>query len=582
MFRFASICTSGGVFEQGVISNGIQPIWGVEINPRVAEVYRLNYPHSKMVVADACTVDWQTLPRPDFLHASPSCRSFSQLNNKVEADKDIAVARAISKAIAHFLPDIFTLENVPKYQDSKSWEIILKQLQYLGYSVWGSVIKLKLWGVPQKQRNRFIAIATYQRPAPILLNPNRTKYWYEEIEDLISALNPSKLTNTQINKLNPKAKNAIALGVAVLLKRNQIRNYTPAAIGTEPYCWSVTATLATDQNQHNRALFADLVTPEGVFSLNVRCLARIQTIPDSYILPSSVAIAGLVVGDAIPPFFAHQMWEQVLKQVSSSEFLVSSSLREPSVRWCDAPSLINEPRSAAPCYALVVRGGHCTEGKTERRPPKGFDSSYNGGNLRNGLSHRVAERRKGMLRDRNAECAPLATSNAFEVGRSQELETRNFNGYLQQTQKKQGGKLYTEYYYRYYRDGVQRSQYVKKALIYRVREFLDSGKPIEEILILLRGYKIPYSQNILERESGENANPLSKNCRSKGEGTGYIICKPIKRNNKTYNQYWFCYEIWSNNRCQKKSKYIPQKMRSQVEKLNAEKVPVEEILKSFN
>ena len=27
----------------------------------------------------------------------------------------------------------------------------------------------------------------------------------------------------------------------------------------------------------------------------------------------------------------------------------------------------------------------------DERPPKGFDSSYNGGNLRNGLSHRVAE-----------------------------------------------------------------------------------------------------------------------------------------------------------------------------------------------
>ncbi len=30
------------------------------------------------------------------------------------------------------------------------------------------------------------------------------------------------------------------------------------------------------------------------------------------------------------------------------------------------------------------------------RPPKGFSSSYNGGNLRNGLLHRVGVRRKGM------------------------------------------------------------------------------------------------------------------------------------------------------------------------------------------
>jgi hypothetical protein len=70
---------------------------------------------------------------------------------------------------------------------------------------------------------------------------------------------------------------------------------------------------------------------------------------------------------------------------------------------------------------------------------------------------------------------------------------------------------------------------------------------------------------------------------------------PIKRSGKEYKQYWYHWEIWSDGdkpngmaksttatqtlRLTKKSKYIPQKMRSQIEKLNDEKVPVEEILK---
>jgi site-specific DNA-cytosine methylase len=330
--KLATICTGGGIYEQGAIAAGLTPIWGVEINPRVAEVYRLNYPDSQIVVDDVCNIDWDTLPRPDVLHASPSCRSFSTANNKVEAVKDIAVAQAVGRAIAHFLPEIFTLENVPAYQDSESWAVIYNCLQYLGYSVSYQVHKLKYWGIPQKQRNRFIAIATLNQPANLLLTPNRTRHWYEEIRDLVPDLEPSKLTNTQKDKLNQRTRSAIAEGEIVLLKRNQIRDYTPAAYESDPYCWSITATLATDQNQSNRSKFADLVTPDGIFSLNTRALARIQTIPDSYKLSGNIAIDGLVIGDGVPCYFVEQMWEQIKSQVESRKSQIIPDL---TLATCD-------------------------------------------------------------------------------------------------------------------------------------------------------------------------------------------------------------------------------------------------------
>ena len=84
--------------------------------------------------------------------------------------------------------------------------------------------------------------------------------------------------------------------------------------------------------------------------------------------------------------------------------------------------------------------------------------------------------------------------------------------------------------------------------------------------------------NILSR--GEQATPPSTDRRKQGEGTGYIECKPIKRGGKEYKQYWYHYEEWqSGDRVSKKSIYIHKKMRSQVEKMNGDKVPVEDILK---
>ncbi|MEO1693569.1 MAG: hypothetical protein AAFR63_18915, partial [Cyanobacteria bacterium J06631_6] len=58
----------------------------------------------------------------------------------------------------------------------------------------------------------------------------------------------------------------------------------------------------------------------------------------------------------------------------------------------------------------------------------------------------------------------------------------------------------------------------------------------------------------------QNLSP-SKNLRTKGEGSGSIHCKPIKRNGKEYKQYWYHYELWrSGERLVKKSRYVPQQL----------------------
>ena len=66
--------------------------------------------------------------------------------------------------------------------------------------------------------------------------------------------------------------------------------------------------------------------------------------------------------------------------------------------------------------------------------------------------------------------------------------------------------------------------------------------------------------------------------RKKGTGSGYINWREIEKNGKNYKQTWFHYELWNKGRQIKSCVYIPKKMRSQIEKMNTEKVPVEDIL----
>lgn len=79
----------------------------------------------------------------------------------------------------------------------------------------------------------------------------------------------------------------------------------------------------------------------------------------------------------------------------------------------------------------------------------------------------------------------------------------------------------------------------------------------------------------------------SKTRRSKGEGSGSIHWKPCKRKDKStgqvireYSQPWYHYEIWEGgDRLVKKTAYIPQRLLSEIERLDEKKAPIREILK---
>ena len=163
------------------------------------------------------------------------------------------------------------------------------------------------------------------------------------------------------------------------------------------------------------------------------------------------------------------------------------------------------------------------------------------------------------------------------------------------------GKEYQEAYYHYTDNGKKRTKYIPKKLLDRVKEAESLKLPISEILILLGGDKKNprKSSNTLSNSVDEKLNdscieqvlktndlnprkttPPSKRKRKQGEGTGYIECKPIKRSGKEYKQYWYHYEEWQGgDRVAKKCRYISQRLVARVEKMNADKVPVEEILK---
>ncbi|AIE76301.1 hypothetical protein D082_60220 (plasmid) [Synechocystis sp. PCC 6714] len=76
--------------------------------------------------------------------------------------------------------------------------------------------------------------------------------------------------------------------------------------------------------------------------------------------------------------------------------------------------------------------------------------------------------------------------------------------------------------------------------------------------------------------------PPPKKRRLKGEGSGYIQLHYCHKKGKSYEQFYYHYEIWENGIRQRKgSKYIPKAKLAAVQELETCKVPVILILREL-
>jgi hypothetical protein len=186
-----------------------------------------------------------------------------------------------------------------------------------------------------------------------------------------------------------------------------------------------------------------------------------------------------------------------------------------------------------------------------------------------------------------------------------------------------GGKDYPQAYYHWQEKGRKKTKYIPKHLLGDIQEAEFKKRPIREILTLLgvvpspskntllgdienspsndvEQSKIPPSKNSPSNNGGQSEIPPSKNSpsnnggqseippskdspsktrRDKGLGSGSIQWKTITLHGKDYPQAWYHYEFWKDgDRLVKKCKYIPKRLLERIEKLEADKAPVREIL----
>lgn len=193
--------------------------------------------------------------------------------------------------------------------------------------------------------------------------------------------------------------------------------------------------------------------------------------------------------------------------------------------------------------------------------------------------------------------SPSKNSEQIEISPSKDSPSkkrRNWgegNGTIHWRTITRGGKDYPQAYYHWQEKGSKKTKYIPKHLLGDIQEAEIKKRPIREILGLLGVVPSPSKNTLLgdiennpskdveQSEIPPSKDSPSKTRRHKGLGSGSIQWKTITLHGKDYPQAWYHYEFWKDgDRLVKKCKYIPKRLLGRIEKLEADKAPVREIL----
>lgn len=313
-------------------------IGAVELDPIVANSYRLNHPRIPMIEADIGAVTAEQLRNEldienrsvDLVVGCPPCQGFSthRLHQSGVNDSRNELVAAYAALVCGIKPNAFVFENVPGILTAGAsvWGDASRRLEEAGYRIASGILDAVNFGVPQRRR-RFVALGlktelgTPRLPEPTHCSPSEPRYrregkhrWatvadalsgitadYDEAADLIDR--PPKHTETTLRRIAAIPKNGGSrseLPQSLQLECHETHDGHKDVYGRlhrgRP---SVTITGGCTQPSKGR-----FIHPTEDRGLTLREASRLQGFPRSYRFDGNKFAVAQQIGNAVPPRFA--------------------------------------------------------------------------------------------------------------------------------------------------------------------------------------------------------------------------------------------------------------------------------------
>lgn len=300
--KVASLFCGCGGLDMGFVKAGYNVVWSNDFDKYAVQTYNRNFTHPA-VCGDINKIDINEIPEHDVLIGGFPCQPFSMMGKEKGFDDHrgtlfFRVTEIIeNQRDRGHQPPIIVLENVRNlmtHDKGKTFAVIKKELENLGYHVFASKLNSADFGVPQT-RNRVFLVCFLED----------VKYKFPE---------PEKLTSTLQDMLEQNVPDKYFLSERILktILSNGTGGYYAKSEIDLPIARPLTATMA----KMHRACQDNYVTQEkGIRRLTPRECARLQGFPEEFVIEVSDAQAYKQFGNAVTVNVSYAIAKSILEQV---------------------------------------------------------------------------------------------------------------------------------------------------------------------------------------------------------------------------------------------------------------------------
>lgn len=334
---FIDLFAGAGGLSIGLEQAGFKLVAATDWDHWSCETLRANHKDIVVEEGDINLIDLDefkkklSVPNIDMIVGGPPCQGFSALGKRVENDPRNQLWRQYMRFVEFFLPKVFLMENVPELLKSQEFAEIKSTAERLGYLVEAKVLHAVDYGVPQKRRRVIIIGSRIGRPkhpepshyalGQLSIEAYRKEPW-RTVGDVIRDLPLEPTGENWHVRRNPTEK-SLARYKTVPPGGNRFN----LPIELMPNCWIKKKTGSTDvfgrlewdkpsltiRTEFFKPEKGRYLHPQAHRPITVREAARLQTIPDNYILVGSHINVAKQVGNAVPCELARNIGVEILK-----------------------------------------------------------------------------------------------------------------------------------------------------------------------------------------------------------------------------------------------------------------------------
>ncbi len=305
--------SGAGLFGQAFRDGGAELVFAIEMDPHAAASYARNVAPHVQVGA----VEQLSPPRKvDVLVAGPPCQGFSTLGRRDPKDVRNRLCLEIPRWASSAQAQVVVVENVPPFLQAPQWRTMARNLRKLGFDITTWELDAADFGVPQHRRRSFTIASRIGLPAAP--QPTSRVASGTIFADIASG-DPMHIWPEHSELASARMRHLPSDG-----DRRDLMRLAPALC---PPSWYRIGCQATDvwgrinPNIPANTLRCDFqnpskgryIHPEHNRMISLREGARLQQIPDSWVLEGHRTAITRQIGNGVPLGLGRAVARQVLE-----------------------------------------------------------------------------------------------------------------------------------------------------------------------------------------------------------------------------------------------------------------------------